>query len=288
MSGKWFANRGQILQTVAATVGTCVGVTGLYFLLKANNSLPRPSLVLYVSVAVLFLLIGIFIGRKSKAGEPVEPTKVDERGATAIGGSSTATGGNVHIVFPPSVAPAPVAAVPSPSSKPKIVQLEALPLITKWIYFDKGRLTFGRRERESGPALLLPFYFDAVASDSGIQMEYARAHLVFNDSETGTKTTVDHGFWINATLDYVEISPGERKYLVVAVLSDDLSEARAISSNVTDYRWYSDTSNEPFDEETLALADYTLQVVVSWSGSAWGKRIFEVPVTLKNIPKPSS
>jgi hypothetical protein len=83
----------------------------------------------------------------------------------------------------------------------------------------------------------------------------------------------------------VEILPGERKYLVIAVLNDDLSEARAISSNVTEYRWYNDTTNEPLDEETLALTDYMLQVVVSWSGIARGKKMFEVPVTLNNIPK---
>jgi hypothetical protein len=157
--------------------------------------------------------------------------------------------------------------------------------MTRWVYLDKGRLAFGRRERESSPALLLPIYFDAVPSDSGIEMENTRAHLVFNNSETGAKITVDHGFWINATLDSVEISPGERKYLVIAVLNDDLSEARAISSNVTEYRWYNDTTNEPLDEETLALADYMLLVVVSWSGIARGKKIFEVPVTLNNIPK---
>ena len=73
---------------------------------------------------------------------------------------------------------------------------------------------------------------------------------------------------------------------MVAVFNDDLSEARAISSYVTEYEWYNDKNNEPFDEELLALTDYMLQVVVSWSGSARGKKIFEIPLTLKDIPKP--
>lgn len=162
------------------------------------------------------MLIAILIGRRlgptlsvpspslSASGE----TKVRDSGnAMATGSAFTATGGNVHIVFPSSMAPAPVVA---PASKPKVVQLEAMPLLTKWIHLDNGRLTFGRRETDSGPALLLPIYFNAITSDSGVVMEGARTRLVFNNSETGAKITVDHGFWISATLDYIEISPGER------------------------------------------------------------------------------
>jgi hypothetical protein len=291
MGGKWFANRGQVFQTVAAITSASVAIIALYFVLRSNNSLPKASAVLCAAGGTFLLLIGILIGRRFgptvSGPSPSVPasgeTKVlDSGNTTATGGTSTATGGNVHIVFPPSMAPAPVAI---PASKPKVVQLEAMPLLTKWIQLERGQLTFGRRETDSGPALLLPIYFNAITSDS-VVIENVRSHLVFNNSETGAKITVDHGFWISATLDYVEISPGEKKYLVVAVFNDDLSEARAISSNVTDYEWYNDYGNEPFDEERLALTDYVLQVVVSWSGSTRGKKIFEIPLTLKNIPKP--
>jgi hypothetical protein len=48
VSGKWFANRGQVFQTVIAAVSACVGLIALYFVLKSNNSLPKVSVVMWL------------------------------------------------------------------------------------------------------------------------------------------------------------------------------------------------------------------------------------------------
>jgi predicted membrane channel-forming protein YqfA (hemolysin III family) len=73
MAGKWFANRGQIVQTVFTVISACVAIVALYFVLKSNNSLPRVSVVMYVSVGVFVLLIGIIIGRRLGPALPSEP-----------------------------------------------------------------------------------------------------------------------------------------------------------------------------------------------------------------------
>lgn len=65
MSGKWFANRGQVIQTVAASLSAAVALVVLYFLLKNNNSLPKTSSVLYVLGITSLLLIGFVFGRRS-------------------------------------------------------------------------------------------------------------------------------------------------------------------------------------------------------------------------------
>jgi hypothetical protein len=65
MGGRWFANRGQVVQTVAASISACVALVALYFVLRSNNSLPKASVVLYISGAVSLLLIGAVFGRRS-------------------------------------------------------------------------------------------------------------------------------------------------------------------------------------------------------------------------------
>jgi hypothetical protein len=62
MSGKWFTNRGQVIQTVVAIISACLALVALYFVLKSNNSLPKASAILYVSGATFFLLVGVLIG----------------------------------------------------------------------------------------------------------------------------------------------------------------------------------------------------------------------------------
>ena len=91
MSGKWFANRGQIFQTVIAAVSACVGLVALYFVLKSNNSLPRVSAVMYVSGGIFLLLIGIFIGRR------LGPPLPDLSKATGAARSTTAVDSDPRI-----------------------------------------------------------------------------------------------------------------------------------------------------------------------------------------------
>ena len=86
MSGKWFANRGQVVQTVAATLSACVALVALFFVLKSNNSLPKASVVLYVSAAIFLLLIGGVFGRRSALRIAAEgQNELRHKGSSAAG-----------------------------------------------------------------------------------------------------------------------------------------------------------------------------------------------------------
>lgn len=69
----WFANKGQVVQMIAAVVSASLAVGSFYFVLKSNNSLPHAALVLYVSSPVFLLLVGFLLGRRfaPKATFPV-------------------------------------------------------------------------------------------------------------------------------------------------------------------------------------------------------------------------
>jgi hypothetical protein len=81
--GRWFANRGQIIQTICACVSACVALVALYFVLKSNNSLPKASVVLYVSGAISLLLTGVVIGRRSASRTAQDAKKLVIDVATA-------------------------------------------------------------------------------------------------------------------------------------------------------------------------------------------------------------
>lgn len=137
MGGKWFANRGQVVQTAAAVVSACVAIVALYFVLRSNSSLPKVSAVLYVSGAMFFLLLGVLIGKRSGIGlsGPSSPTPAsaeaklqDSGNAAATGGSATITGGSVtqHLHFP-NMPPAFSATSSFPESKSHPVDVEFTP-----------------------------------------------------------------------------------------------------------------------------------------------------------------
>jgi hypothetical protein len=65
MGGKWFANRGQIVQAIAAVVSACVALVTVYFVLKTNHALPKTTVVMYVAVVVFVFSIGLILGRRS-------------------------------------------------------------------------------------------------------------------------------------------------------------------------------------------------------------------------------
>ena len=79
MDGKWFANRGQIFQTIAGVMSAGVGSVALYFVLKSNNSLPKASAVMYVSGGILLLVIGIIIGRRLGSVRPAPSDSISRK-----------------------------------------------------------------------------------------------------------------------------------------------------------------------------------------------------------------
>jgi hypothetical protein len=107
MSGKWFANRGQIVQAIAAVVSACVALVALYFVLKSNNSLPKASAVLYVSTGVLLLLVGIWIGRRSRSASLPAPSPSSEARRDVPSDTPTPihAASPVHINVNPTISP---------------------------------------------------------------------------------------------------------------------------------------------------------------------------------------
>jgi hypothetical protein len=75
MDGKWFSNRGQVVQILIAVLSTSTALISLYFVLKSNNSLPKASIILYVSGGILLLVIGFTLGRRSVSSYTTKPKK---------------------------------------------------------------------------------------------------------------------------------------------------------------------------------------------------------------------
>jgi len=197
-------------------------------------------------------------------------------------GKATATIGDIH--FHP---PAPLPPQPSPTTihpREKIVKIEHSEPILKSISLeDDNTLCIGNTQKQ-WLALLLPIYSDAEKSDAGVDAKYVRATLVFTESTTNKVVRVSHGTWIRATLDYVEMSPGEVQHLVVVVFKGDLTDASAINSNITSYDFYSYHNTEvAFDFEDLGLRTYGARIIVMWAGTTRGKEIFDLTLDLKQL-----
>jgi hypothetical protein len=309
MSGKLFANKGQIFQTVAAITSACAGLTSAYFVLKSNNSLPRASAIMCASGAVFLFVLGIMIGRKSgplrsegtrevesNAGRLVSPVSaearvVDSGNATGTGGSATATGGHVNVFLPPALVPSPAAPAPTHlAPKQRVIHLCTSKPVVRRIHLD-GQLVWriGKNEGYRGETctgILMPIYFDAVRSDPGTYMEYVKGHLIFRDGISHEELRVDHACWIDGTtLDHTEMSLGETKHLVLAVMSDTADgKAMILSTNRTDYDSYrADNPKDEFESQELPTGKYDLSIVITWSGK--GRQIFELPFELSELLK---
>jgi hypothetical protein len=225
MSGKWFANSGQVIQTTAATVSACAALVALYFVLKSNNSLPKASFVFYASGAMFLLLVGIMIGRRSGAGLPTArslgfPETVERNirssgDVTATGGSATATGGSVNLHLHPGT-PAPVTLSPRPESEPipllEFVQYDCLALRS-----DDSLL----RSEDAGTHLLTAKFRNprqGVGRPTPTAYQ-VHAQLTYRSNRpAGPKEVcVHHGHWIGRYTHFAQFATGESQTLVVAL-----------------------------------------------------------------------
>jgi hypothetical protein len=186
-----------------------------------------------------------------------------------------------HFVLPPTPLPVPTPA--PPAKKKKVIVLKPLAPVLKWIHLDDNiswRLGQSRRGPSSA-GILLPIYFDAIRSDAGTGMEYVKAHLVLTERNLQRQFTVAHACWIgNVTLDYIALSPGEDRQLLLAVMKDKGEGGLLLSTNRTSYDWYNESNpEEEFATEDIPLGTYEVTVVVTWQGN--GKEVFELPVDLQ-------
>lgn len=191
MNSKWFANNGQIVQMVAAIVSAAVAVIALYFVLKSNNSLPKASIVLYVSASIFLLLVGIFIGRWSKS--------------SAVSLTTVSTENSSSSVAVPRQAKADLDNGPmlefvrsdcAPVDANHKIRVEDIGSYLLTVTFRNQRLGVGR------------------ATPTAYQVH---AQLTFRSGQE--EVCVHHGQWIREYTHFAEFGPGESRILVVALLN---------------------------------------------------------------------
>jgi len=264
-----------------------VGVAGRDFLLS-------PLVPLVIAIAALGLF---WSGRRDKAKEQgkvlstppeeartkaevkvVEPTAKAEA-IVRDSGNSSARIGDINI-YPP-IPHTPIQPIPPPKAKEKHIELTALAIINKWIVLeDTAELWHFGSGRNVVSALLLPFYFDPIASDPVYSIEYVRAHLIFTTT-TGHKIRVDHGCWIDSSVDCINIHPGETRHLIIAMAAE--GEYAAINTNRTNHDFHVD--KEAFDLISLGTHFGKLEVVLIWAGGGQFKRVYNLDLDLSQLSK---
>lgn len=218
MSGKWFANRAQIIQTIAAVTSACVALVALYFVLKSNNSLPRLSAIMYVSAAISLLLIGILIGKRSQVTSAQNSSRDSGSGAStdashttmATGGSATATGGNVNVYMHQVESASPIPA----DEKEPIPLLELAQLERFTINRGSGIL---RVEDADAHVVTSKFRNPRLGLGRATPTAHrVHAQLTFRSS-SHQQIVVHHGHWLEQYTHFAQLGPGEVQTLVVAL-----------------------------------------------------------------------
>jgi len=159
--------------------------------------------------------------------------------------------------------------------------IELLPVETRPIHIDDDEIwRIGQLPGWRSLALLLPLYLDPKKSSPGARVEYAMSHLVFVN-EASARTRVAHGCWINAPLDCTEMRPGDTKYLILAIGTDDSSESFcALSTNRIRVGWEKDAGGRAFDDFALPPGKYTVEITLIWGGNSEFRKTFELPLTI--------
>lgn len=213
MGGKWFANRGQVVQTIAATAGVAIAGIGLYFVLKGNHALPQTTAVLFALIALALLAIGIWIGRLSKPthrffeSQQSEPkNKAADR--PVVGGSARI--GDINVYAHPPAAPA-VVVEPEEKVMPRIIFLDA-----EYIEMNEGLESRGLYRavgvKGDGKGIVASFRND----DPKAAAYSIRAHLRFRDKkgkEIGTG--VSGPFWLDKGTEIITLRPDDSGAIVV-------------------------------------------------------------------------
>ncbi len=231
MSGKWFANRGQAIQTIAAITSACVAVAA--FVLRNNNYVPKASFVMYVSGGAFLLLAGILIGRRSRSAPPSSglPASSAETwhggNTTAAGGNATATGGNVSVYVHPTgaamVTPPPPAAKDLP--KPNLICASSKNVTVErsvgdtWVENIDGAL----------PAVVAVISNRATEGDVAIARE-VKAQMIFYNDEGG-ECFHGTGAWLGLFRNVADFSPGASQKLLLALDNDPHSIAAISNTN---------------------------------------------------------
>ena len=168
-----------------------------------------------------------------------------------------------------------------PLLKSYAAEIEPLDVETRPVHLDESEIwRIGQVEGWGAQAILLPFYLDPRKSSPGERVEYAMAHLVFV-CETSVRTRIAHGCWINASLDCIEMRPGETKYLILAIGSRDLrGPFLALSTNRTSVGWEDEAGGKAFEDFELSPGKFKVEITLTWGGNSEFRKTFELSLTI--------
>ena len=155
----------------------------------------------------------------------------------------------------------------------------------KWLHPDDRLIWRLGKEETDVVGLVLPFYNDAIRSHPGTELEYAKAHLIFTDTTSHKKVRVPRACWIGAEFDWTNFRPGDQRYLILAMLQDYGWVPIAIGTNRTKYDWYKEDGEQDFETFPLALASYTLEIVLIWGGNGEFREVYTLPLDLATLSK---
>ncbi len=296
MGGKWFANRGQIVQTLAAIISTCLAGVAVYFVLKSNQSLPPKTSVFYGLTAVAIFLLGIWIGRLSKFSRPVEverpvelekPEPKNKAEAAASGGHARI--GDINVYTHP---PAPT---PSDFNREEIQRkkFDAVPsidlseLAVVWLDRDEWNVFHIHRGDPPGNirGAIISAYYDPNKSLSKSELEFIRATAKLTDKKTGEMLVVPALFWIDQGLQWTNLRAGDEKHLIVLLINNEDASAFTIANKRRSYptTWNEVSTEEEMVEAPLPDAEYELLITFIWGRNDEHR----LPRTIQ-LPKPSS
>lgn len=182
--------------------------------------------------------------------------------------------GNINITVPVSTHNLPPAEKPfpiQPVQKPKKPVAVFRPLKFEWlnVKLEQNKVrTFevAKEKTIGGGGLVLPVYNDPAKSDGAL--EYARAHIVFTDKDTGEEIIVSHAWWIGEHLEQVHLPLGAQKYiLVIAADRDDgpMALENTVRHNVGNGYRYND---EVIKETALHGLVYQIDVILIHGGGS--------------------
>ena len=232
MSGKWFANRGQVIQTFAAIISACATVAA--FLLRNANYLPTVlSWAMYIFGALFLLLMGILIGNRSRASWPSSAPGISgdpeiRHGENVVtGGNATAMGGSVNVHLH-SVRPAP-AVVVSPHATEERPKPNLVCASFKNVSVARG---IGDVWSESYVDGALPAGVAVITNrvvDKGVaSAREVKAQMIFYDKKGG-ECFHGTGSWLGHFRNAADFTPGASQKLLLA-LDNDLESIVAVSN----------------------------------------------------------
>jgi hypothetical protein len=244
MSGKWFSNRGQVLQTTFAAISAFVALIALYFVLKGSNSLPGALTILYISAATFLLLVGILIGRHSTRATLAGDARLPESQRSSERSSALGASAPVNIHVSPTISPqfsqnltqekrAVAMGTKSIDERPRIAEAKILPNIgclhpeRADIVLDHSSDVWERSklwegEIENVPAILIPFSNEPQSGKKTLPADGLKARLTYYERDGIQQLKrIDSGCWLNEAYRFTDLEVGGIAYLIGAVRIGD-------------------------------------------------------------------